>query len=102
MQAWVDAFLDIRGTVTAATYDGKLLGYEVLWEGTHDGPLETPMGPISPSGRHLSVRDAYFVVMEGEHVVATREYGDTLRLLGQIGASPAREGAAEPAPAARA
>jgi steroid delta-isomerase-like uncharacterized protein len=102
MQGWVDAFSDIHGTVTSATWDGKLLGYEVTWEGTHDGPLETPMGPIPPSGRHLSVADAFFVVMEGERVVATRQYGDTLTLLGQIGAIPTQGSAAEPAPAARA
>jgi steroid delta-isomerase-like uncharacterized protein len=102
MQGWVDAFSDIRGTVTSATYDGKILAYEVLWEGTHDGPLTTPMGAIPASGARLSVQDAFIVVMEGEKVAASRQYGDTLTVLGQIGAIPAQGTATEPAPAARA
>ena len=95
MQGWADAFSDVHGTVTSATYDGKVLGYEVIWEGTHDGPLATPMGPIPASGRHLSLRNAFFVVVEGDHTVAVSRYGDTLTMLSQIGAIPAQGAATE-------
>src|SRR3954454_13834371 len=98
MQGWVTAFPDLRGTVISAARDGDLLAYEIRFEGTHNGPLETPMGTIPASGRHLETMNAFFVRMDGERVAEVRDYGDTLTLLAQIGAIPA-QGSAVEAPA---
>ncbi|MDQ1636167.1 MAG: hypothetical protein QOJ32_2976 [Frankiaceae bacterium] len=51
LQAWVVAFSDLRGTITSAARDGDLLAYEVRFDGTHDGPLQTPMGELPAFGR---------------------------------------------------
>jgi steroid delta-isomerase-like uncharacterized protein len=90
MQAWVDAFDDIKGTVTSAARDGDLLACEVVFEGTHTGPLQTPMGAIPASGRRISTRAAFFTRLEGDRVAGVRNYGDTLSMLAQIGAVPAQ------------
>jgi len=90
MRAWVEAFSDLRGTVTSAARDGDLLAYEVTFEGTHTGALQTPMGAIPASGRRITSRSTHFVELEGDRVVAVRDYGDTLTLLAQVGAIPAQ------------
>jgi len=99
MQAWASAFSDLRGTVTSAARDGDLLAYEVRFDGTHDGPLQTPMGAIPASGRNVSTRTAFFVHLDGGRVAEVRDYGDTLTLLGQIGAIPAQAEPSTPAAA---
>lgn len=90
MQAWVDAFPDLHGTVTSAARDKDLLAYEVVIEGTHDGPLQTPMGALPASGRAVSTRVAFFTRLDGDRLAEVRNYGDILSLLSQIGAIPAQ------------
>ncbi len=95
LRGWLSAFPDLRGTVTSATCDGRLLAYEIRWDGTHTGPLQTPMGPIPASGRQVSVLGAIFVGIDGDRVSEVRQHGDTLTLLSQIGAIPAQATAAQ-------
>jgi predicted ester cyclase len=90
MQGWVDGFSDLRGTVTSAARDGDLLAYEVRFDGTHDGTLESQVGALPASGRRVSTRTAFFARFDGDRVAEVRNYGDTLSLLSQIGAVPAQ------------
>jgi steroid delta-isomerase-like uncharacterized protein len=94
MQSWVDAFSDLKCTVTSAAQEGDLLAYEARFEGTHDGPLPTPMGVIPASGRRVSVLITQFIEFDGARVAAVRSYGDTLSLLAQVGAIPSQSSAA--------
>ncbi|HSP37505.1 MAG TPA: ester cyclase [Frankiaceae bacterium] len=88
MQGWVGAFSDLRATITSAARDGDVLAYEVRFDGTHDGTLQTPMGPLPASGRRVSTRAAFFSRFDGDRVAEVRDYADTLSLLAQIGAVP--------------
>jgi predicted ester cyclase len=97
MQGWVSAFSDLHATVLSAVCDGDLLAYEARFEGTHDGPLQTPMGAIPPSGRRVANSSGFFVRLDGDRVAEVRDYSDTLTLLAQIGAIPAQEAPADAA-----
>jgi len=48
MQGWKDAMSDVAGTVTNASVGGNTVTLQITWEGTHNGPLEGPMGTIRP------------------------------------------------------
>ncbi|MFD1734355.1 ester cyclase [Deinococcus malanensis] len=45
-QGWLRALPDGRGVVLRSVHSGDTLVHEVRWEGTHNGPLDTPGGSI--------------------------------------------------------
>src|SRR5919107_6046747 len=61
---------------------------EILWEGTHTGPMETPGGTLPPSGAQISVEASLWVRFHGDKAREVHHYLDVLSLLQQIGAIP--------------
>lgn len=90
VKAWTLAFPDLRGTITNAFAGDGQVTAEILWEGTHRGPLAGPLGELAPSGRSGTVRAVEVVEFEGDKIKAIRHYFDMLGLLAQIGALPGR------------
>ena len=54
-QGWKQAFPDARGAIRNAVASGNTVVQEIMWEGTHTGPLEGPGGRLPPSGRRINV-----------------------------------------------
>ncbi len=69
---------------------------ELEWDGTHNGTLEGPMGPIPASGRHGKVAAVQVVRFDNGKIREVRHYFDLLTILAQIGASPRPTAAAAP------
>ncbi len=88
LQGWKAAMSDVAGTVTNASASGNVVTLEVTWEGTHDGPLEGPMGTIPASGKRQVTHSAWIFNFEGEKIRESRHYFDMMSLLTQIGAIP--------------
>ncbi|HUF35567.1 MAG TPA: ester cyclase [Gemmatimonadales bacterium] len=88
-KGWAQAFPDSRGVLhgSHATEDGTVV-LELTWEGTHQGALATPSGPIAPTGKRIGVRACCVFQIAGEKARAQRHYFDMATLLGQIGAGP--------------
>jgi hypothetical protein len=70
----------------AASGDTAVL--EVIWTGTHTGPLTTAEGTIPASGKRQETPGAIFYTFEGDKIKESRQYFDSLTLLKQIGAQP--------------
>ena len=87
-KGWKQAFPDAAGTVTGAFASGDTAALEVIWNGTHTGPLTTAEGTIPASGKHQKVPAAIFYTFEGDTITESRHYFDSLTLLKQIGAQP--------------
>jgi steroid delta-isomerase-like uncharacterized protein len=87
-KGWKTAFPDAAGTVTSAACSGNTAALEVMWKGTHTGPLETPMGTIPASGKRQETPAAIFFTFEGSKIKQNRQYFDSMTLLKQIGAQP--------------
>lgn len=87
-RGWRAAFPDARGTVTNAVAAGDTAVMELAYEGTHDGPMETPQGGIPPSGKKVTVRAVMVAQVRDGRITEVREYFDVLTLLTQIGAAP--------------
>jgi steroid delta-isomerase-like uncharacterized protein len=88
IKAWVDAFPDLKGTEVSAYASGDTVIMELVWEGTHRGPLFGPMASIPPSGKKGKVSAVQKFRFEGDKVAEMRHYFDLLTVLQQIGVSP--------------
>ena len=87
-QGWKVALPDVRGTIRGAIATEDQVAQEILWEGTHTGPMETPGGTLPPSGAQISVEASLWVRFHGDKAREVHHYLDVLSLLQQIGAIP--------------
>jgi len=89
LQGWVAAFPDANGTFVRefATEDTAIL--ELVWKGTHTGPLQTPSGIIPASNRLVEMPACELMRVEDERIKYDSHYFDLLTLLTQIGAAGA-------------
>jgi len=85
-KGWAQAFPDSKGTFQGAraANDGTVV-LELTWKGTHKGPLQTPMGPIPPTGKAIEVRACAIVEVAGDKARVQRHYFDMATLLRQLG-----------------
>jgi len=88
MQAWKQAFPDVKGTIDHAFADGNTVVLEVTWQGTHSGPLQGPSGAIPATGRHQTTRTSWVLTFDGDKVTESRHYFDMLSMLQQLGVIP--------------
>jgi steroid delta-isomerase-like uncharacterized protein len=91
-QGWRRALPDCRGTIRTELADGPVVAQEIAWEGTQDGPLETPAGTLPASGRRIEVVASVWYRFDGDRIAEVRHHLDVLTLLGQVGALPAPGG----------
>jgi predicted ester cyclase len=78
----------VRGTIRGAVAGEDTVAQELLWEGTHTGPMQTPQGILEPSGARISVEASLWARFEGDKAREVHHYLDVLTLLQQIGAMP--------------
>lgn len=88
-QGWKEALPDAHGTIRGAVASDDTVAQQLLWEGTHTGPMQTPGGTLEPSGARISVEASLWARFEGEKACEVHHYLDVLTLLQQIGAMPA-------------
>jgi steroid delta-isomerase-like uncharacterized protein len=86
LQGWKQAMPDAKGTVTSALASGNTVALEIIWEGTHTGPLEGPTGTIPASGKRQVTPAAQILIFEGDKIKENHHYFDMMSLLKQIGA----------------
>jgi steroid delta-isomerase-like uncharacterized protein len=83
------AMPDLTGTVVRHVMGPDAAMSELVWRGTHTGPLPTPTGTIDPTGRDVTVHACKVFAFEGDRITYGRHYWDLTELLGAIGALPA-------------
>ena len=84
-QGWATALPDSKATFNSAQASGDVVVLEVTWRGTHQGPLQTPKGAISPTGKRIEVRACFVCETAGEKVKVQRHYFDMGTMLAQLG-----------------
>jgi steroid delta-isomerase-like uncharacterized protein len=84
-QGWAAALPDSKCTFDNAVASGDTVVLELTWRGTHKGPLQTPKGPIAPTGKQIEIRACNVVQLEGEKVKLQRHYFDMATMLQQLG-----------------
>ena len=84
-QGWAAAIPDSQATFHNAYASGDTVVLEVTWRGTHQGPLQTPKGPIPATGKRIEIRSCLVCEMAGDKIKAQRQYFDMATMLQQIG-----------------
>jgi predicted ester cyclase len=88
LKAWREGSSDISGTIARGMAEGDTTVIEVLWKGTHTGPLEGPAGALPPTGRAFQVYSTFWQRWEDNKVVEERNHLDVLGMLAQLGVLP--------------
>jgi steroid delta-isomerase-like uncharacterized protein len=91
-RTWKQAFPDERGTIVGAYPSGDTVAIELVWEGTHSGPMATPDGQeLPPSDKHVTVKSVEVIETEDGKIKVLRHYFDLMTILQQIGAADQAE-----------
>lgn len=88
LQGWKQAIPDAQGIIHKAVSQGNTTVLELSWVGTQTGPMQTPGGVLSASGKEIRVPAAAWFTFDGEIVQEVHHYLDVLTLLQQLGALP--------------
>jgi steroid delta-isomerase-like uncharacterized protein len=83
------AFPDLHGEVTRMIGGDGEVAAEIVWRGTHTGPLTTPTGTIPATGKPVTIHATKVFAFDGDLIKYSRHYWDMTELLGAIGAMPA-------------
>ena len=86
-QGWAKAIPDSKATFVGEFASGDTAVFELVWQGVHTGPLQTPTGTIPASNKPIEVPACQVVQVEGGKVKSVSHYFDMLTLLTQIGAT---------------
>ena len=90
MSALNTAFPDLKFDIQNVTVEGDRATVQAIWSGTNNGDLNMLGMPSVPAtGKHVSVKDAYIVSVQGDKVsrieVNSPPDGGIPAALGQIG-----------------
>ena len=88
-KGWKEAMPDVSGTIRKSLAGDGTVAQEVLWEGTHTGPMQTPAGTIEASGSRVSALGTLWVTFDGDKAREVTHHLDVLTILQQVGALPA-------------
>ena len=87
-KGWKEAMPDVSGTIRKSLAGDGTVAQEVLWEGTHTGPMQTPAGTIEATGNRVSALGTLWVTFEGDKAREVTHHLDVLTVLQQVGALP--------------
>jgi steroid delta-isomerase-like uncharacterized protein len=85
---WASAFPDSKVETTDVVADEHGAAMEFVGRGTHTGPLQSPTGPIPPTGRSVVVYFCQTLVMRQGKISRARLYFDLAGMLQQLGLMP--------------
>jgi ketosteroid isomerase-like protein len=77
--------MQVRNEITS----GPWVIQEVVVQGTHTAPLDTPTGPISPTNKKVVSYGVQILRVENGKIAEARIYFDQLEQLTQLGLIPA-------------
>lgn len=83
---WLRACPDGKLTVKHELVSDQWVVEEVIFEGTHRGPMDSPAGIIPATGKRLAVKAVLITRYESELALETRIYFDQVDVLIQLGA----------------
>ena len=85
---WKAAFPDVQGTIEGRVAEGNRAAGEIVWRGTHTGPL---MG-LPPTGKPIAVRAVMVIVEADGKISRMRHYLDVAGMMSQLGVAPGGPG----------
>ncbi len=83
------AFPDFHATIEDLVAEGDVVAGRVVATGTHSGPLQTPQGPVPPTGKAVRLVGLNMVRVVNGKAVETWAQLDMLGMMQQLGLAPA-------------
>jgi steroid delta-isomerase-like uncharacterized protein len=84
-RGWAEAIPDSKATFRNAVASGNTAVLEMTWRGKQTGTLQTPDGPLPPSGKSIEIQACQIIEVEGTKATSIRHYFDMATLLQQLG-----------------
>jgi steroid delta-isomerase-like uncharacterized protein len=88
IQVMWTAFPDVKLTFGDQVLSEDSAATEVVMTGTNTGPLNSPNGPIPPTGKPIHLRSLSILRFEDGRIASERNYFDQLDMLTQLGLAP--------------
>jgi len=85
---WLKAFPDGKMKVRSEIISGPWVVQEVLMEGTHTAPLDSPTGAIAPTYKKVTGYGVQLLRVENGKIAEARIYYDQLDQMRQLGLIP--------------
>ena len=85
---WLRAFPDGKMKVRSEITSGPWVVQEILMEGTHTAPLESPTGTIPPTNKKVVGYGVQLLRVENGKIAEARVYFDQLDQMSQLGLIP--------------
>jgi steroid delta-isomerase-like uncharacterized protein len=93
VKSWTAAFPDLKGDVRAIhEADGKAF-VEIVWRGTHEGPLSMMGATFAPTGNIGETAAIEVISFEQGRIKEAVHYFDMATILAQLGALPLKKAA---------
>jgi len=89
-RVWTAAFPQASAQVTNQVSEGDQLVSEVIYRGTHSGPLTSRGSTIAPTGKQIELRIAIVSSFRAGLIQRERAYFDLAGLMQQLGVTPPR------------
>ena len=86
---WLNAFPDGKMTVRTELTSGPWVIQEVVMEGTHTAPLQSPNGPIPATYKKVKGYGVQILKVDNGKITEARIYFDQLDQMSQLGLIPA-------------
>ncbi len=90
-EAFRRACPDARLVMRSSVEESGRVAVEGTFVGTFTSTLDSPTGPVPPTGRAFNVEFADFFQLAEGRVIAHRVYYDQMDFLGQLGLLPPRQ-----------
>jgi steroid delta-isomerase-like uncharacterized protein len=88
LRSYAEAIPDIRHNIVNVVENGDEVATELRVGGTHTGTLQTPAGPLPPTGRTIDLPSVDMITVRDGKVQSWRAYYDNLAFMTQLGAIP--------------
>jgi steroid delta-isomerase-like uncharacterized protein len=82
------AFSDMRLEALSYVGDDARAAGEFVGRGTHDGPLQTPMGEVPPTGRQLNAPFVWYADVRDGKIARLADYYNAATFMSQLGLAP--------------
>lgn len=89
LNAWATAFPDASIEFRRILEGDDEAAGEIVYRGTHTGPLTGPQGVIAATGRTVELRGSVWVTIQSGRITSFRGYYDTAAMMMQLGVIPA-------------
>ena len=88
LQGYVTALPDMSHRIVRFVETGDACAVEIVVSGTMTGPLQTPQGPIPPTGKKVSLAACDVVTVKDGRIATWSAYFDNLDFMTQLGVLP--------------